>query len=184
MGRDIHGVVEVLHKDKWIGIEQFGIRNYRMFDKLTFIGITHNVRRLPENSSDLIKYLSDIYGIDGHLHSYFSFNEMYRIVKTEIQDIIKEDKEGIEKLYNLWKKYNDSQEWLYYNPFPPDYLQEQLDKSNAPSFEREIEREVVKYWLGEVGKDIYYIIKAAKLGNIKPTFWDIKPDNLRYTFFF
>jgi hypothetical protein len=34
MGCDIHGIIEIRYKGKWVGIEEFGERNYKIFSKL------------------------------------------------------------------------------------------------------------------------------------------------------
>ncbi len=92
MGTDIHGLVEVKTKNGWVCVNTLSShhnpmnseesmlgysspvttsRNYARFAKLAGVrGPGPDPRGLPEDVSDTGRLLSDVWGADGHSHSW------------------------------------------------------------------------------------------------------------------
>lgn len=83
MGCDIHGGIEVFDKGKWHYAHElessrnynmfgfvFGVRNYTEFKPLA-----HD-RGLPDNASAILRGQSGDYGVDGHSHSWITWEEL------------------------------------------------------------------------------------------------------------
>lgn len=90
MGCDIHGWVEIKHKDKWVAFREFSReardRNYDRFCQLASVRGCSNMKPqgIPKDASETVKYWIDHWDTDGHSHSYLPLSvAAYIFLSTE-----------------------------------------------------------------------------------------------------
>ena len=99
MGYSIHLFVEVNKNGIWESVDEwniedkddiyveydkqfYNIRNYNLFALLADVCNYHGIepicspKGLPLDVSDVVKVCSDLWGVNGHSHSYFTLNEL------------------------------------------------------------------------------------------------------------
>ena len=129
MGCDIHCYREKLIKSKWVSADewidrygdgdldvpyeqQFTDRNYRLFGLISD-GVRNSFpfsvkqRGLPDNVSPEVKACSDIWGSDGHSHSYLTKQELLDLLaRVDSENIIVKGMKDVDG----WDKYKKSLE--------------------------------------------------------------------------
>lgn len=89
MGCDIHYVIEVKHKNKWVAVsigedQLLRNRNYRLFNLLAGVRATqaklNTPKGFPYDASDTASYLNDHWGSDGHSHSCLLMYQVKKIL--------------------------------------------------------------------------------------------------------
>lgn len=91
MGCDIHWFNEVRRDGKWIMTGEVRVsRHYDLFGALAGVRMPHLAhippRGLPDDVSNGVKEMSDLYGFDGHSHTYLSLKEVARAIAQVTDD--------------------------------------------------------------------------------------------------
>ena len=88
MGCDIHAHSELKINGKWHHLSEMRIdRCYDLFSKMADVRNYDGIepiskpRGLPDDCSELTKFISDEYGTDGHSHSWLSSEEVIDLIK-------------------------------------------------------------------------------------------------------
>lgn len=93
MGCDIHAHSELKINGKWHHMSEMDIdRNYALFERMAGVcGCDINAiappRGIPEDVSELTKFLCDNYGSDGHSHSWLSSDEIKCLTKLAQEEL-------------------------------------------------------------------------------------------------
>lgn len=140
MGCDIHLYVEVKENDEWKGVlnpantndyvydhdndEEIAVPGYRWgFDRNYFaFGILAGVRSsleciypergLPSDICQQIKLFSDMYGPDGHTHSYLSLSELKTIIDANQSIRYAVDYENYKLFKNGYDDFQSVPSWI------------------------------------------------------------------------
>lgn len=106
MTTDIHGWVEAKIGDKWVAITELYAdgRNYERFAALAGVrGEGPEPKGIPNDISDTVKYWIDVWGGDGHSHTWFPIKEAAKIFLNTKGRSLGVDDYGnhIEALFNI-----------------------------------------------------------------------------------